>query len=63
MIEEPAAPITAGKKSYVSKTVQKHIKRVQRRQLTVVAQGHKFDIKYPTLIFSHTPNANCVAPL
>lgn len=62
MIEEPAAPITAGKKSYVSKTVHKHIKE-SKRQLTIMAQGDKFDIKYPALIFSHTPNANCIAPL
>lgn len=62
MIEEPAAPITAGKKSYVSKTVHKRIKE-SRRRLTVMAQGYKFDIKYPALIFSHTPNADCVAPL
>lgn len=36
MIEEPAAPITAGKKCYVSKTVHKHIKE-SRRQLTIMA--------------------------
>lgn len=62
MIEEPAAPITAGKKSYINKPFHKFIKQ-SRRRLTIMAQGDKFDIEYSAHVFSHTPNTNCVASL